>query len=198
LVRDRPKPRSLLYLTEVLVARTGTFSPLIDRIRPQLQSISSREPGAPDGILVVLIGLVAHRADAWKSRRAHRTVAAVPRICCRPPTFHVLGGSQSCRHYQSLTLVSDTVNTNVAMGSPVATTSSHTVDRCCQSSGVPARRTTSRDVLCLMSTGAGPVARGADAKLSGSLGWLRTVGTATRKPRRRRRGRGMKLHCEDI
>ena len=55
----RPKPRSLLYLTEVLVAHTRTFSHLIDHIRPQLQSISSREPGAPDGILVVLIRLFA-------------------------------------------------------------------------------------------------------------------------------------------
>jgi hypothetical protein len=41
-------------------------------------------------------------------------------------------------------------------------------------SGVPARQATSLDVLCLMSAGGGPVARGADANLSdGSDGWPR-------------------------
>jgi len=33
--------------------------------------------------------LAADRAGAWKSRRAHRTVAAKPGICRRPSTFHV-------------------------------------------------------------------------------------------------------------
>ena len=41
---DGPKPRSLLYLTEILVARTGTFSHPIDHIRPQLQSIICPAP----------------------------------------------------------------------------------------------------------------------------------------------------------
>jgi hypothetical protein len=51
-------------------------------------------------------------------------------------------GSQSCRHYQSLTLVPDTTAR--------AITSSRT-NRCWQSRVVPARQTTSLDVLCLMS-----------------------------------------------
>jgi hypothetical protein len=163
--RDRPKPRSLLYSTEVLVARTGTFSHLIDHIRPQLQSISSREPGAPDGILVVLIRLTAHRADAWKSRQARRSQGFVVN-----PDIPRSGESQSCRHYQSLTLVSDTTTRAWPWARLQRPRQSHTVGRCWQSCGVPVRQTTLLDVLCLMSAGAGPVARGADANLSEGLG----------------------------
>ena len=161
--RDVPKPRSLLYLTEVLVARTGTFSPLIDHIRPQLQSISSRELGAPDGILVVLIRLAAHRADAWKSRRARRSQGFVI-----DPDIPRSGGSQSCRPSDPRRS-SPTRQHACSFGLPrsivaIAITSSRT-NRCWQSRGVPARQTTSLDVLCLMSAGGGPVARGADANL---------------------------------
>jgi hypothetical protein len=92
-----------LYLTEVLVARTGTFSQLIDRIRAQLQSISSRERGAPDGMLVVLISwpLTAKMLGNRVERGGAKDLLSTPDI---PRS----GGSQSCPHYQSLTFVSDT------------------------------------------------------------------------------------------
>jgi hypothetical protein len=147
--RDRPKPRSLLYLTGVLVARTGTFSHLIDHIRPKLQSISSREPGAPNGILVVLIRLAAHRADVWKSRRARRSQGFVV-----DPDIPRSGGSQSC-HPSDPRRSSPTRQHARSCGLPrsivaIAITSSQT-NRCWQSRGVPGRQTTSLDVLCLMS-----------------------------------------------
>ena len=63
-------------------------------------------------------------------------------------------------------------DTSVALGLPTATTSSHTVGRCWQSCGMPARQTTSLDELCLMSAGAGPFARGADANLRAVLDGL--------------------------
>jgi len=89
--------------------------------------------------------------------------AAEPRICCRPPTFHVPADrNRAAPPILDARLRRD--STCVAVGSPTATTSSHTVGRCWQSCGVPARQT----------AGAGPA-------LSGGLGQLRTAGRATRK-----------------
>jgi hypothetical protein len=87
--------------------------------------------------------LAAHRAGAWKSCRAHRTIAAEPGICCRPSTFHVSADRNArVRHN----------NTRVALSSPDPSQRSlwQTVSCCWQSCGVAARQTTLPDVLCLM------------------------------------------------
>jgi hypothetical protein len=87
---SRSHPQESAFEADSVAQRSGTLlqphTLVAGRARPRSSSpkSTSAPPSHPKDAV-----LAAHGAGAWKTRRAHRTVAAEPGICCRPPTFHV-------------------------------------------------------------------------------------------------------------